>query len=301
VAVVVIIVVVVGLVGSYMVGTLQQESTSITRTTTTTVTTTAPPLTSTVTTTVPPITTTVTNTMPPVTSTSTTTVFANPGLFITSNAGFELNDNSWVVISPSGSSAVASIVSGGASSGSRSLYINDPGQSISVWYNDSTSRVLPLLINPSITFDFDLLFKGNAVPQGNGAALITLFLSWRLLPNETFPLTIMLGNYSAYSDSTYDSVNASAGITMLRGVKTIGSWASYDLQLGTSRVDSLIKAYLLTNSSTLYNTGDPIYVMGFRIAADNAAAYFDNVGLYNNAPPSAYISLGQSTFLRSDW
>jgi hypothetical protein len=217
---------------------------------------------------------------------------------ITPNGGFELNDNTWTT---AGSGpGVASIVSGGASSGSRSLYINDPGQSIFVWYNDSTIRALPLLINSSVTIGFDLLFKGNAVPQGTGAVWITLFLSWRLLPNATFPLTMVLGNYSVYTDSTYDSVNASAGIIMLRGLRAMGSWTTYELQLGTPRVDSLIKGYLQANSSTFYNPGDPMYIVGLRIAADNADAYFDNVALYNVVPSTVAVSLSKSTLLPSN-
>ena len=217
---------------------------------------------------------------------------------ITPNGGFELNDNSWTI---SGSdTGVASIVSGGASSGNRSLYIHDPGQSVFVWYNDSSAKVLPLLLNSSTSFGFDLLFKGNAIATGNAAVWVTLFLSWRLLPNDTFPLTLVLGNYSMYTDSTYDSVNASAGVIMLRGVRTTNSWTNYQLQLGTPRVESLIKGYLQANSSTFYNPGDPIYVVGFRIAPDNADAYFDNVALYNVAPSTVSVSLGKSTLLPSN-
>ncbi|HVP23081.1 MAG TPA: hypothetical protein VMS77_04125 [Conexivisphaerales archaeon] len=218
---------------------------------------------------------------------------------VTANGGFELNDNSWAILTSNGTQAVASIVSGGASSGNRSLYIHDPGQSVSVWYNDSATRVLPMLINSSVAFGFDLLFKGTAIPQGGGTVWLTLFLSWRLLPNDTFPLTLVLGNYSIYSDSTYDSVNASAGIIMLRGVRSYNTWNHYDLQLGTIRVDQLIKGYLLANSSTLYNLGDPIYVLGFRIAVDNADAYFDNVALCNVIPSIANVEVSKSTLLPS--
>ena len=218
---------------------------------------------------------------------------------ITPNGGFELNDNSWTIGGPG--PGVASVVSGGASTGSRSLYIHDTGQSVYAFYNDTNARVLPLLINSSVAFGFDLLFKGNAIQQGTGDVWVTLFLSWRLLPNDTFPLTMVLGNYSMFTDSTYDSVNASAGIIMLRGVRSIGSWTHYELQLGTPRVYNLTKAYLLSNASILYNTGDPIYVVGFRIAADNADAYFDNIGLYNVAPSTVSVALSKSTLLPSNF
>lgn len=216
---------------------------------------------------------------------------------ITPNGGFELNDNSWSIAG--GTPGIAQFVTGGAESGSRSLYIGDPGQSISVWYNDTAARVLPLLINSSTSFGFDLLYKGPAVAEGTSSVWLTLFLSWRLNPNDTFPLTMVLGNFSAYTDSTYDSVNASAGVIMLRGLRTVNSWTSYELQLGTPRVDNLIKGYLLDNSSTLYNQGDPIYVLGFRLAVDNADAYLDNVALYNVEPSIAKVTLDKSTLLPS--
>jgi hypothetical protein len=217
---------------------------------------------------------------------------------ITLNGGFELNDNSWAIGGEG--PGVATIVSGGAASGSRSLYIHDPGQSVYAFYNDTSARVLPLLINSSTAFGFNLLFKGSAIQQGTGSVWLTLFLSWRLFPNDTFPLTLVMGNYSVYTDSTFDSVNASAGIIMLRGVRSETSWNNYELQLGTPRVDSLIKGYLQANSSTFYNNGDPIYVVGFRIAADNADAYFDDVALYNVAPSMASVTLSKSTLLPSN-
>ncbi len=234
---------------------------------------------------------------------------------ITPNGGFELIDNSWA-IAESGS-GVAVIVSGGAASGDRSLYIHDPGQSAFVWYNDSTSRVLPLLINNSIAFGFDLFFTGNVVNVGTSSVWVTLFL-WYPAGNETFPLTMVLGNYSMCTDSDYnesicDKSTASAGIIMLRGVRAMNSWTNYELQLGTPRVDRLIEAYLLANSSTLYNPGDPVYVVdepivandttsyfGFRIAPDNADAHFDNVAFYNVARSTVSVSLSKSTLLPSN-
>jgi hypothetical protein len=226
------------------------------------------------------------------------TLSPNDFVPVTQNPGFELNDNSWSVAT--GSPGVASVVSGGAASGNRSLYISDPGQTVSVWYNDSVGRVLPLLINSSTSFGFDLLYKGSVIPEGSSSVWITLFLSWRLMPNDTFPLTMVVGNFSSqYLGSTLDSVNASSGVIMLRAVRAANSWTSYDLQLGTPRVDSLIKAYLQENSSTLYNVGDPIYVLGLRIVVDNAAAYFDNVALYNVVPSVATITLNKPTLLPS--
>ncbi len=216
---------------------------------------------------------------------------------ITPNGGFELNDNSWSISSTG--PGFAKIVTGGAASGNRSLYISDPGQSVSVGYNDSTAQVLPLLINASTTFGFDLKYVGPAVNEGQSYVTLILILSWRLNPNDTFPLTLVLGNFSSYLGSTYDSVNASAGILMLRGVRSVDSWNTYELQLGTPRVDSLIKGYLLDNSSTLYNVGDPIYVMGFGIAVANADAYFDNLALYNVIPSKAEVTLSKPTLLPS--
>ncbi len=216
---------------------------------------------------------------------------------VTPNGGFELNDNTWAIVGTG--PGVANITSGGAASGSRSLYIHDPGQSVYVFYNDSSAQVLPLLINSSIAFGFDLLYKGSATSSGAGSVWISLFL-WYPPANATFPLTMVLGNYSLYTDSTFDNVSASAGIIMLRGVRETGSWTTYELQLGTPRVESEIEAYLMANSGTLYTPGEDVYIVGFRIAVDDADAHLDNVALYNVVPSTVTVSLSKSTLLPSN-
>jgi hypothetical protein len=214
---------------------------------------------------------------------------------LTANPGFELNDNTWYIYGPG--PGAASIITGTSSGGSRSLFIHDPGQSIGVVYNNNDTKLLPASINSSASFGFDLLFKGNDVPQGTGSIWITLFISWRLDMTKLVPLTIVLGNFSLYTQSTLDNVTVPGGILMLRGVRAVNQWSNYQLQMGTPRVKSLIASYMSRNFSVSITNDDPLYLVGVLIQADNADAYFDNVGLFNVVASTATATLGKATLL----
>jgi hypothetical protein len=221
-------------------------------------------------------------------------VSSNTFVPITANGGFESKDSTWVIESTG--AGQAEFLTGGAASGNRSLYISDPGQSTEVIYNNSVAQILPVLVNSSISFGFDLKYVGPAVDEGQ--SFVTLILILKMLPNTTIPLSLVLANSTAYIDTTYDSVNASSGILMLRSVRSVGSWTSYQLQLGTPRLISLITAFLST-TLTPYQSGASIYVTGMAIEVGNANAYFDNVALYNIIPSVAKLTLSKSTLLPS--
>jgi len=228
---------------------------------------------------------------------SITRVTFQPNVFvpITSNGGFEQDDGSWLYNVSSG--AAASIVSGTSSSGSKSLYLRDPGAGTFVLYNNNITHVLPLAINQSTAFGLDLLYKGSAAPTGSGSVWVILFISWRL--DKVVPVTVVLGNYSGFVDYTFDNVTVPAGVIMFRGVRAADVWTSYDLQLGTPRLRNLVANYLLRLYGVALSPSDPLYINAFLIKPVNVEAYVDNVGVYNVQRATASLSLSKPTLLPS--
>jgi hypothetical protein len=112
------------------------------------------------------------------------------------------------------------------------------------------------------------------------------------------PVTIIISNFSLFQNATVDSVNGTSGIIMLRGARSYDIWTTYELQLGTQRVASLIRDYLqLEYNLTVLPVALPLFVEGFALHALNADAYFDNVGLFNVAEAMATVTLSKSTIL----